>query len=123
MSSQRKRILVIGAELAEVVATLIGTLGADAEVVEEYAHPSPKTKTAVFSALSHGSYVAVIVAYWPSLELLIEIRERFPALKTIFLNSYSELDATARAKGVDVVLPVPFQVSDLSAAIQKFLSP
>ena len=124
MNSERKRILVIGAELAEPVAALVGTLGADAKVIEEYAHPSPKTKAAAFSALSNEGCVAVIVAYWTCLEVLLEIRERFPALKTIFLNSYSpELADTARAKGVDVVLPVPRQPDELAAAIQNTLGP
>ena len=120
MKSQPKRILIIGAEVGQALAVSLKSEGYETKFIEAYADPLPETE--VFSELSDRTYDIIIASYWSCLDLLLEIRERFPKLKTAFLNSHKyEWDETARKKGVDIVLRVPFEQDELSSAIRKIL--
>lgn len=115
----RKKILIIGAEIGECLALTLPSEGFDAKFIESYAEPPSKE---IFSELSLGKYDMVIVSYWSSWEVLLEIRQRFPRMRTIFLNSYEyEWDAIAEQRGVDAVIRVPFEYDELLTRIRMLL--
>jgi len=114
----RKRILVTGypGEIGECLAAILPLEGFDAKPIASVGPPFNE----IFSELSENKYDMVIVSYWPSWQVLLEIRQRFPKIKTIFLNSYKyKWDAIAKQHGVDAIIRVPFEYEDLLSRINK----
>jgi hypothetical protein len=114
----RKRVLVIGWEVGESIASTLPSEGYEIELISYHGGPLPERQ--VFDSISHGRFDIVLVTLWNLFDILLDIRMRFPAIKTIFLNSYKfEWDVIAQQAGVNAVIRVPFQYDELLDQIRK----
>jgi hypothetical protein len=128
--SQTKTILIIGAEVGESLVQILPSQGYQAKFVPSEGYDtiwlqsdSILPRTDIYSELSNGKYKMVLVAYWRSFETLLEIRRRFPNIKTIFLNtSKQEWDEIAKREGVDAVFrPPDFEYDQLLDTINELI--
>jgi len=121
MEEMKKKILVIGAEVGYGVAQALLSEGFDVKSAETHEEEFPRT--VVFTELSLGIYDMVIVAYWASFDLMLEMRKRFPRVRIIFLNSYHyEMDEEAKRHGIDAVVRVPFEHDELLNEVRRVLA-
>lgn len=116
----KKKILITGWEVGEGLSWSLPLEGYDVKFIPYYGGPISSKE--IVSELSREKYDLVIVSLWNLWEVLLEIRERFPAVKTIFMNSYKEeWDVIAIQRGVNEVLRVPFDYEELLDRIKSVL--
>lgn len=121
--SLKKEILIIGnpGEISSLLAETLRREDFNISLNESMEYEAPFEK--IFAQLSEKQYDMVIVTYWAYVQVLPELRQRFPGVKVIFLNSYSsELDAFVQKYGVDEILRVPFEYDDLLSRIKRLFS-
>lgn len=116
-----KKVLITGWEIAEGLSPILAGEGYAVKLIRYHGGPIPFDE--VLSELSREKYDLVIVALWNLWDVLLKIRQDFPEVKTIFLNSYKyEWDEIAKRKGVNAVVRVPFEGEELFAAIEKVMT-
>ncbi len=102
------------------MALMLSSEGYDVKLIAYHGGDFPRQE--IMTELSTGRYDLVIVALWNLYEILLEIRERFPDIKTIFFNTYKEQwDVIARERGVDVVLRAPEDLDRILEVVEKIL--
>ncbi|NTW88696.1 MAG: hypothetical protein HGB26_06140 [Desulfobulbaceae bacterium] len=76
----------------------------------------------IYDELAKDSFDMIIVAYWSYVSVIPEIRNKYPNINIVFLNSYSsELTEFALKNGADV-FSVPFDSKKLLERIKEMLS-
>jgi hypothetical protein len=111
------RVLIIGVEVAEILVDILRLQGYEADLINYYPNLSPDK---VFVALNNQHYDLVIAAYWPLIDILLDIRKRFPSVKTIFINTSEEkLSEMARDAGVNHVTDFPSDIAEFLEHIRS----
>ena len=116
-----KQIFVIGVELAETIVDLLNEAGFEAchSNTNEMCVPFAQTLLEV----SEKPFDLVIVAYWGQVDILPELRRRWPNRKLLFLNSNSNpaVARVAEQARVDDTIVVPFQPDELVRRVKSLL--